>query len=66
VNPGKREEAIRIITEALIYFRSIQAAGYAGAIDEFDFRLVLDEAMENAIIHGNRLDPGNCISIELA
>ena len=41
-----------LITEALRYFRTAQAEGLAQQVEEYHFRLALDEVLTNAIQHG--------------
>ncbi len=58
-------EARKVIGEALVYFKKIQKYGLAHDISEFNFRLALDETIENAISHGNSYDPGKKIYITI-
>ncbi len=48
-----REASRNLIHEALEFFAFIKKKGYAGGVSEFTMRLVIDEALENAIRHGN-------------
>jgi len=60
-----KNEAKKIIADALIYFKKLQEYGLARDISEFNFRLALDEAIENAISHGNSFNPEKKISITI-
>ncbi len=54
-----------MIAEALVYFENLQRSGLAHDISEFNFRLALDEAIENAISHGNSFNPEKKIIITI-
>jgi serine/threonine-protein kinase RsbW len=57
-------EAIRILVmEAMEYLSQIKANGRASHVDEFHYRLALDETLENALRHGNRHDADKSISV---
>jgi len=58
-----RDASIALIFEALDFFRHIKNEGYVKDVSEFDVRLVLDEALENAICHGNGCNPKKTISV---
>ncbi len=60
-----KNEARKMIAEALVYFENLQRSGLAHDISEFNFRLALDEAIENAISHGNSFNPKKKISITI-
>jgi hypothetical protein len=60
---SRKEEADSLINEALAYFYSLKSSGLIRAIEEFNFRLVLDEAVDNAIRHGNRNDPDKKVMV---
>jgi serine/threonine-protein kinase RsbW len=60
-----KNEASKLIDEALAYFNNIQQSGLALNISEFNFRLALDEAIENAISHGNAYNPEKNIFITI-
>lgn len=62
---SEKDEAEKLIHEALDYFRSLQKSGMASGISEFNFRLALDETIENAVSHGNSNDPEKTISITI-
>lgn len=48
-----REASRSLIREALEFFALLKRKGYAANVSEFTMRLVIDEALENAIRHGN-------------
>ncbi|HNW26978.1 MAG TPA: ATP-binding protein [Spirochaetota bacterium] len=48
-----REASRSLIREALDFFSLLKRKGYAVNVSEFTVRLVMDEALENAIRHGN-------------
>jgi serine/threonine-protein kinase RsbW len=48
-----REASRTLIREAMEFFALIKKKGYVGGVSEFSMRLVIDEALENAIRHGN-------------
>ncbi len=50
---SNREAARSLIREAMDFFALIKKKGYARDVSEFTMRLVMDEALENAIRHGN-------------
>ena len=60
-----KHEADRLLDEALLYFSQLQRNGLAVNISEFNFRLALDEAVENAISHGNENDRGKKVFITI-
>jgi anti-sigma regulatory factor (Ser/Thr protein kinase) len=60
---SSKDEADCLIDDALAYFYSLKSSGFVSAIEEFDFRLVLDEAVDNAIRHGNRNDPNKKVMV---
>lgn len=62
---SNKNEADHLIGEALAYLNKIQQSGLALNISEFNFRLALDEAIENAISHGNAYDPEKKIYITI-
>ncbi len=60
-----KNEAKKMIADALAYFTELQQQGLAHEISEFNFRLALDEAIENAISHGNSCNPEKKIIITI-
>lgn len=60
-----KDEARELIGDALAYFRELRQSGLAGEISEFNFRLALDEALENAISHGNGYDAGKKVRLTI-
>jgi anti-sigma regulatory factor (Ser/Thr protein kinase) len=60
-----KSEVIKLIDGAMAYFNKIQQSGLALEISEFNFRLALDEAIENAISHGNGYNPEKKIYITI-
>jgi len=60
-----KDEAKNLIGEALAYFKELQKSGLAREISEFNFRLALDEAIENAISHGNKFDASKKIHLTI-
>jgi serine/threonine-protein kinase RsbW len=51
--------------EAIDYFISMKRKNKFLHLDEYYFRLALDELVENALTHGNRQDGGKNISVEI-
>jgi serine/threonine-protein kinase RsbW len=60
-----KTESYYLIDEALQFLSELQKRGLAANISELDFRLVLDEAVENAIQHGNCFDPEKKVSVTI-
>jgi len=63
--PSTAESAKQLIADAMAYLSQVQAEGKAGNVSEFDFRLALDEAVQNAYLHGNGRDPGKRIHVSI-
>ena len=63
--PSKKIEVRRILLEALEFYNGLKQIGIDMPVDEFYFRLALDELLENALSHGNRNDESKriCLSI---
>jgi len=53
----------KLIHEALKYFRFLQQKGLVVNISEFNFRLALDETIQNAMHHGNCSDPQKKVKV---
>ena len=51
--PPTPASAQTLIAEALHHFRTAQAEGLASDVEEYHFRLALDELLTNAIRHGD-------------
>ena len=64
--PSAVDDVRGTIEEALRCFSARREEGYVRQIDEYHFRLVLDEALDNAMHHGNGRDPGKNIHLGLA
>ena len=60
---SRKDASRKLIHEALKYFRYLQQKGLAADVSEFNFRLALDETIQNAINHGNCLDPQKTVSV---
>jgi anti-sigma regulatory factor (Ser/Thr protein kinase) len=60
-----REASRILIREALEFFALIKKKGYACSVSEFTMRLVIDEALENAIRHGNNFNEDKCIHFRM-
>ncbi len=60
-----KDEARKLIGQALSFLSDLQESGLACEISEFNFRLALDEAIENAISHGNGHDAGKKIRLTI-
>lgn len=60
------EDVRRAIAEAMNCFAASRDEGLVRGIDEYFFRLVLDEALDNALHHGNGGDPGKKIRLGIA
>jgi len=54
--PSTAESAKQLIADAMAYLSQVQAEGKAGNVSEYDFRLALDKAVQNAYLHGNGYD----------
>jgi anti-sigma regulatory factor (Ser/Thr protein kinase) len=61
--PSTQEAIERTIHEALEFLSLIRTHGRAMNVDAFNYRLALDESLENALRHGNRSNPGRLISL---
>ncbi len=57
------DEAKSLIGEAIDYFHLKQYQGLILGVEENVFRLVLDEAVTNAIEHGNMRDPSKRVCV---
>ena len=53
ISPNEKE-AHRLINEALLYFQKVKQQNLAPSVDEYYYRLALDETLTNAIKHGGR------------
>lgn len=62
---SNRTETSKLIQEAIAYFVSMKRMNKFPHLDEYYFRLALDELVENALIHGNRQDGRKSISVEI-
>jgi anti-sigma regulatory factor (Ser/Thr protein kinase) len=60
---SKKTASKKLIGDALKYFRYLQKKGMAIDVSEFNFRLALDETIQNAINHGNCFDPQKTVSV---
>ena len=60
---SEKEASEKLIYEALKYFKFLQQKGLASDVSEFNFRLALDETIQNAILHGNCSDPRKRVSV---
>ncbi len=63
--PSVRSEVEKAIFDVMDLLAVIKKRGFAPHVTENDFRLVLDEALENALVHGNRSDPGKHIRVRI-
>jgi signal transduction histidine kinase len=63
--PSKKAEVKRIIYEAMNFYSHLKSSGMALPVDEFYFRLALDELLENALSHGNRHDESKRIGVSI-
>lgn len=61
--PSTAPLARELVTEALEFLSEAQGAGHAASVTEFNFRLALDEALENALRHGNGCDAQKHITV---
>ncbi len=62
---SSREASRMLIHEAMGFFALVKKKGYARNISEFSMRLVLDEALENALRHGNKYDHSKAIHFKM-
>jgi len=58
-------EARALIDQALRFFSAKKKEGYARTVDDYFFRLALDETVTNAVVHGNRKDPGRQVTVRI-
>lgn len=58
-----KTESDNLIDEALQFLEVLHQRGLAINVSEFNFRLALDEAVENAIHHGNCDDPAKRVLV---
>lgn len=63
--PSRDEEARRLIARAMMFFSEKKREGLARAVDDYIFRLALDETVTNAVVHGNGKDPGKCVTVNI-
>ncbi len=64
--PTDRKSAQSVISDALDYFHLLKKKSLiSDDISEFEFRLLLDEALENAMSHGNLFDPQKLVGIKI-
>ena len=64
--PSKRTEVKRTLLEALEFYNGLKCVGMAMPVDEFYFRLALDELLENALKHGNGHDETKLIGLTIS
>ena len=60
-----QREADLFIDDAVSFLLKTQKDGLCGRIHEYFFRLVLDEAIQNAMRHGNNGDSGKMIQLTI-
>jgi len=60
-----RNETGILIAEAMQYFMTMKNRNRFGEVDEYFFRLALDELLENALVHGNRHDRSKIITVKI-
>jgi anti-sigma regulatory factor (Ser/Thr protein kinase) len=58
-----KTESDNLICEALQFLEALHYQGIATNVSEFNFRLALDEAVVNAVHHGNCSDPEKRVSV---
>jgi two-component sensor histidine kinase len=63
--PSTQRDANIFIEEAIRFHRKIREGGLCLGIDEYFFRLTLDEALQNSLHHGNAGDSGKMITIAI-
>ena len=63
--PSTQRDADIFIEEAIRFHRKIRQDGLCLGIDEYFFRLTLDEALQNSLHHGNAGDSGKRIHIAI-
>ncbi len=63
--PSSREATRNLLSEAMAFFHEKRSEGLARQVDEYHFRLALDETVENALRHGNSFDPNKSIGFSL-
>lgn len=51
-----REATRKLLREAMDFFAQLKKQGYGVNVSEFSMRLVVDEALENAVRHGNKFN----------
>ena len=63
---SKKTEVKRILVEAVEFYTGLKSLGVGIPVDEFYFRLALDELLENALSHGNRHDESKQIGVSIS
>jgi anti-sigma regulatory factor (Ser/Thr protein kinase) len=64
--PSKETEVKRILLEAMDFYNNLRSGGVTIPVDEFYFRLALDELLENALSHGNKHDESKRIGVPIS
>jgi anti-sigma regulatory factor (Ser/Thr protein kinase) len=59
------DEAHALREESLVFFREQQGKGLAARVDEYFFRLAVDETLSNAMHHGNGNDENKKIHVRI-
>jgi hypothetical protein len=57
------ESIEHLIDDAMDYLSLIKSNGRAVCVDEFNYRLAIDECLQNALQHGNKFDPEKSITV---
>ncbi len=60
---SNRKDAQILLSEAFAHLAFLKSHGCASGVDDYYFRLSLDEALENAITHGNGDDERKTIQV---
>ena len=63
---SKKAEVKRILVEAVEFYTGLRSLGVEIPVDEFYFRLALDELLENALSHGNKHDESKRIGVSIS
>lgn len=61
--PSCDEEVRKLIARAMLFFSEKKKEGLARLVDDYIFRLALDETVTNAVVHGNGKNPGKRVTV---
>jgi serine/threonine-protein kinase RsbW len=64
--PSCDEEARTLIARAMLFFSEKKKEGLARSVDDYIFRLALDETVTNAVVHGNGKNPRKRVTVSIS